>query len=255
MKGRWTFRNLFFRSRLANEWRDSVVAKWTAIIFDMDGLMVDTEPLARRAWEVVLATYGATLADEIYGRMIGRRTAEAAQTLLDNVALPLTAVELAARKSEIFEALRAEGVPMMPGLVELQTAVLQRGLPWAVATSSPRRHAQATLVQLGMAAACHAIAAGDEVENGKPAPDIYLLAAQRLGIPPKQCVALEDSVPGCRAALAAGMQVVAVPNGQTETADFSFAHHVFASLHEVAQNLDLLLGGEKGITPGQPVQR
>lgn len=211
------------------------------VIFDMDGLMVDTEPLAARAWHEVLAAYGRTLDDALYHRMVGHRTLESARMVLAAVDLPLTADELAARKTARFAEIRARGVPPMPGLFDVVAALARRGLPWGVATSSPRQHAVEILAQLNLTAACRAIAAGDEVRHGKPAPDVYALAAARLGVPPAACLALEDSAPGCRAAQAAGMRVVAVPNGATETADFSFVPAVYPSLHDVAAQLDLLL--------------
>lgn len=212
-----------------------------AIIFDMDGLMVDTEPLAREAWAAILSRHGQTLTDAVYRQMIGQRTVESAQLLLDQYDLPYTAVALAAEKTELFASRRAQGVPPMPGLAELMTAVGQLGIPWAVATSSPRSHATVILAQLGQQAACGAIAAGDEVTHGKPAPDIYLLAAQRLGIAPAHCLALEDSRPGCLAATAAGMKTVAVPNGDTQESDFGFVDAVYVSLREVARDLLKLL--------------
>lgn len=213
-----------------------------AVIFDMDGLMVDTEPLALQAWQQVLTAYGYTLDEALYRQMVGRRTDQSTQMLLDVYALPLTAAELMQRKTAVFARMRAQGVPVMPGLAELEAALAARAMPWGVATSSPRAHAVEILQQLGLTAVCQAIAAGDEVAQGKPAPDIYLLAAQRLGVAPAACLALEDSAPGCQAALAAGMQVVAVPNGFTKTADFSFVPHVLSSLHDVAAQLDRLVG-------------
>ena len=213
----------------------------TAIIFDMDGLMVDTEPLSRRAWAQVIATFGAVLTDEVYGRMIGRRTPEAAQILLASADIPLSAEDLVGQKTAVFDQILAQGVPVMSGLLELHTEIARRGLPWAVATSSPRHHAQQILTQLGLLESCGAIAGGDEVTHGKPAPDIYLLAAERLGVLPVKCLALEDSAPGCQSAAAAGMMVVAVPNGATETAVFPCANHIFPNLNEVANILDDLL--------------
>jgi HAD superfamily hydrolase (TIGR01509 family) len=215
--------------------------KQIAVVFDMDGLMVDTEPLSRQAWAHVLQAYGYELEDELYRRMIGRRTEESVQFVLSAIDISVTATELVRRKREVFDGIRAKGVPVMPGLMELQSAIARRGLPWAVATSSPRYHAELILAQLGLATACRAIAAGDEVERGKPAPDIYLLAAERLELPSSQCLALEDSEPGCRAAVAAGMVTVAVPGVETMRDDFSFVYRVYDSLHQVADNLDTLL--------------
>lgn len=212
-----------------------------AIIFDMDGLMVDTEPLARQAWDTVLSTFGHRLTDEIYLQMIGRRSRESVQIAWNAYQPPISAEELLARKTAVFETHLAQGIPIMPGLLELHTEIARRHLPWAVATSSPRHHAQTILTQLGLIHTCRAIAAGDEVQHGKPAPDIYLLAAQRLGIAPQDCLALEDSVPGSQAAVAAGMTTIAIPNGDTQASRFPHVHHILPSLHDVLAQLDQLL--------------
>ncbi len=212
----------------------------TAIIFDMDGLMVDTEPLSRRAWAQVIGPFGAVLTDAVYGRMIGRRTMEAGQILLDATDIPLSVEELVRQKTAVFDQILAQGVPIMPGLMELHAEIARRGLPWAVATSSPRPHAQQILTQLGLLEKCGAIAGGDEVEHGKPAPDIYLLAAQRLGMSPAHCLALEDSAPGCQSAAAAGMTVAAVST-LLSPGDFPCANYIFPNLSRVAQSLDILL--------------
>lgn len=204
--------------------------------------MVDTEPLSRQAWDQVLRVYGQELDDEVYGRMIGLRADESCHLVLSAFSLPLTVEELLARKAEAFATVRADGVPVMPGLFALLAAIEQRGLPWAVATSTFRRQAEVILAQIGLSGAYQALAGGDEVARGKPAPDLYLLAAERLGVAPTHCLALEDSMPGCRSAVAAGMTVVAVPNGDTQAADFSLAHYRFSSLHDVARHLDVLIG-------------
>ena len=213
-----------------------------AVIFDLDGLMVDSEPLARQAWDDVLADFGYRLDDTTYYRMVGRRTRESAEIVRDSFRVPLTADELAAAKTRRWQAIWRAGLPPMPGLGELHQELTRRAVRWGVATSSPREYAEGVLAQLGLAASCGAIAGGDEVNLGKPAPDIYLLAAERLGIRPEACLALEDSVPGGQAAQAAGMVVAAVPNGAPASA-FAFADYVFRSLHQVAEQLGRLLHG------------
>ena len=129
----------------------------------------------------------------------------------------------------------------MPGLMALHNALGARGVPWAVAASSLRIYAEAVLQQMGLTPTHGAVATGDDVQHGKPAPDIYLLAARRVGIDPERCLALEDSVPGARAAQAAGMRVVVIPNG-VPPERFDFADYVFGSLNDVAEHLDALLG-------------
>ena len=109
-----------------------------AIVLDMDGLMVDTEPLSRRAWDQVLATYGHVLHDSLYNSIIGYRFDESAAMLIEAYDLPVNVDTLARQKAAILAEIRASGIPVMPGLYELHAAINQRALPWAVATSSPR---------------------------------------------------------------------------------------------------------------------
>lgn len=209
------------------------MGKFQAIIFDMDGLMVDSEPVARRGWEIVLASYERELDQNTYERMVGRRLEESAAIVIDTYDLPLKPENLAEIKEATMVKLWAEGLPVMPGLHDLIDYLNDQKLPWGVATSSRRHYAFNVLDQLGIAGHCRAVAAGNEVNQGKPAPDIYLLAAERLGIDPKCCLALEDSVPGGKAAVTAGMMLAAVPNGHTKSTDFPFANYVLDSLHDV----------------------
>lgn len=213
-----------------------------AIIFDMDGLMIDSEPLARRAWDKVLAVYGARLDETTYRRMIGLRLEESARLVRDTYRIPDEPAVLAERKQFYLADIRAHGVPAMPGLMPLMAEVERRCLPWAVATSSKRADALTVLRQLDLLAACRAVAAGDEVSLGKPAPDVYLLAAARLQVLPQACLALEDSPPGVLAAKAAGMVTAAIPNGSTKGGDFSSADFLLSSLYEVTLKLDRLMG-------------
>jgi HAD superfamily hydrolase (TIGR01509 family) len=209
------------------------MGEFQAIIFDMDGLMVDSEPVARHGWEIVLASYGRELDQITYERMVGRRLEESAAIVIDTYQLPLSRENLAEIKEAAMVKLWAEGLPVMPGLHNLVGYLNDHNIPWGVATSSRRHYALNVLNQLGIASHCRAVAAGNEVSQGKPAPDIYLLAAERLEIDPKLCLALEDSVPGGQAAVAAGMSLAAVPNGHTKATDFPFADYVLDSLNDV----------------------
>jgi HAD superfamily hydrolase (TIGR01509 family) len=212
-----------------------------AAVFDMDGLMIDSEPLSQQTWASILADFGYTLDEETIARMTGRRTVESAQIVLAKYSLPFTALELAAEKRRRWDARWIRGVPAKPGLFMLEAELKRRGLRWAVATSSPRDYAEGILKQLGLHARCQAVAAGDEVARGKPDPEIYLLAAERLGAPARLCLAFEDSLPGVTAARAAGMRVIAVPDGTADPHRYAHADHVFPSLTAVAEELDVLL--------------
>lgn len=215
-----------------------------ALIFDLDGVLVDSETMSHQIWEQVMADRGIILEAAVYARMIGRRSEEGAAVLIAHYGLGWSATELAAVKNNIWEQRWPLGLPPMPGLYELMAAVRERQLTWAVATSSPRHYAERILADLGIGEQCMAIAAGNEVAVGKPAPDLYLLAAQRLGVPAGSCFAFEDSVAGGLAAQAAGMKLVAVPAGVSTPADFPFATHIFTSLTAIAAKLDSLLKNE-----------
>jgi HAD superfamily hydrolase (TIGR01509 family) len=219
-----------------------VLKQLRAIVFDMDGLMVDSEPLSRQAWDEFLRPYGGQISDEMQSRIIGLRADVSASLIREAFAVPLSVPDMIARRADIYARIRAQGVPVMPGLMELQAAIAARNIPWAVASSSSRRHVTEILAQIGLADTVYATACGDEVAHGKPAPDLYLLAAARLGIAPADCLALEDSAPGSQAAITAGMSVIAIPNGHTADADFSHVTAVYPSLHEVAARLDELMG-------------
>lgn len=203
--------------------------------------MVDSEPLARRAWEKVLQEYGQVLDDQTYARMIGLRQEDSSRLVQETYSIAASHADLARQKKQYFVELRADGIPQMPGLNSLMKEIDRSQIPWAVATSSLRAYAKEILVQLGLAHKCRAIAAGDEVLHGKPAPDIYLLAARRLKIEPWKCLALEDSLPGCQAATAAGMITVAVPGPRMASTDYDFVDYVFETLGDVADELESLM--------------
>jgi HAD superfamily hydrolase (TIGR01509 family) len=183
-----------------------------AIILDLDGTMVDSEPLSRQAWDAYLAAHGRRLDDAVYSRMIGRRTDVSAGILREAYSLPQSVDEILAGKNRYWRMIWQRGLPPMPGLEALLADLDRRGLPWGVATSSPRDYAEGVLRQLGIWQACQALVGGDEVAHSKPAPDGYLLAAERLGHSAVDCLAVEDSVPGMAAAAAAGMVVVGIPH-------------------------------------------
>lgn len=212
-----------------------------AIVFDMDGLMVDSEPLAHEAWNDVLREYGQRLDDVNYSRIVGLRLDATAQFLKQMYELPVSPAKLGEAKERRLTEIRARGVPPMPGLGRLVSEIEARQLPWAVATSSPRATAEENLQQLGLLPLCQVIAGGDEVRHGKPSPEIYLLAAERLGIAPDLCLALEDSVPGLTAARSAGMVTVAIPGGHGQAQEFEEANFVFSSLDIVATQLEEIL--------------
>jgi HAD superfamily hydrolase (TIGR01509 family) len=214
-----------------------------AVIFDMDGLMVDTEPLARRAWQAVVAAYGHTLDQPTLNSVLGLRLMDTSRVMKERFDLPLSVDEIAAWRVDAFLQLVDGNLIAMPGLYRLLDAVEMAGVPHAVATSSPSLYAPAVLREIGVAERFQVVVTGDMVARGKPAPDIYLAAAERLGFPATACLALEDSPNGVRAAKAAGLCCIAVPNEMTAGLDLDGADAVFESLDTVVDHLDEWLDG------------
>jgi len=184
-----------------------------AVLFDMDGLMFDTETLAFRAWSRALAEHGLEMREADYSRLIGRNMVDARIILLDAYGpdTPVDALDAARFRYSTAEV-EERGVPLKPGLVALLDALDALGIPRAMATSTGRERATQLLERAGLSGRFHAIVCGDDITRGKPAPDIFLAAAMRLDAPPKSCLVLEDSEPGVRAAHAARMTAILIPD-------------------------------------------
>jgi HAD superfamily hydrolase (TIGR01509 family) len=212
-----------------------------AVIFDLDGLMVNSETLAHWAWSQVLARYGRRLDDEAFRETRGLRVVDSARFFCERFSLPIGPAEAMAERQRLFlEAVPAR-LRACPGLYPLLDELDARRLPLAVATSGERQYVTLALQTLGLERRFRAVVTGDEVERGKPAPDVYLLAAERLGVLSARCLALEDAPLGLESARAAGMVCVAVP-GEWSTADeFPGAYRVVPSLDAVREALDDLL--------------
>lgn len=208
-----------------------------AVVFDMDGLMVDTESIYQLAWREAAATFGYHLHEETLVATTGRRLEDCyaiLQAAVDD-AFPMPAfLELWPRLWH--EHVNTHGVPQKPGLLDLLDLLETHQIPKAVATSTAYPEALFTLHKAGLADRFHLIISGDQITNGKPAPDIFLRAAERLGIAPHYCLALEDSEAGVLAASTAGMVTVMVPEIKHPSPHVvERAYRVFPSLHDAKQ--------------------
>jgi HAD superfamily hydrolase (TIGR01509 family) len=214
-----------------------------AVIFDMDGLMLDTEPISLGAWQAAAADLGYGLDLSTYDRMIGLGHAAALDLLRREFGDACPIDELAAAARQKYEvALDAGGVPHKPGLEALLRFLDDRRLPRAVATSTETALATRKLRQAGVLDYFEVVVGGEQVSRGKPEPDIYLLAAERLGSHPGDCLVLEDSGPGLRAAIAAGMRVILVPDRTAPEADTrALAYAVADSLAAARPVIERLL--------------
>jgi HAD superfamily hydrolase (TIGR01509 family) len=186
-----------------------------AIILDMDGLLLDTEPISLRVWTQAARDLGYELTDAVGERMIGVGQAENKAMLLRHFGAACPVDELAALAQAHYRvALESGGVPHKPGLTDFLGFLDERRIPRAVATSTATELASHKLRQAGVLHHFAIVVGGDQVSRGKPAPDIFLEAAARLGQRPRDCVVLEDSGPGIRAAVAAGMHAILIPDGR-----------------------------------------
>jgi HAD superfamily hydrolase (TIGR01509 family) len=186
-----------------------------ALICDMDGLLVDSEPLAERALTDFLRQHGHAMRPGTMAQTLGKRLPEAIGLLAEMYALPGEREELIATYDRMRLAALRGNLRPMPGAAALLTFAREAGLKLALATSSLRPHADLSLTETALAGLFDVEATGDEVVRGKPAPDIFLLAATRLGVEPTTCVVLEDAPAGLAAAMAAGMRALWIPNAAT----------------------------------------
>jgi HAD superfamily hydrolase (TIGR01509 family) len=188
----------------------------SALIFDMDGLLVDSEPFAEAAMRSFLERYGHVLTDEVSVRLLGRRVPEAIQIVAEHYGMVDDHTELETLYNEIRLAAIRGNLRPLPGAVEIIAFGRDNGLRLALATSNTREHVNLSLAEAALADLFDAEATGEEVERGKPEPDIFLLAATRLGAAPGGCVVLEDSAAGIAAAKAAGMRAIWIPQPRSE---------------------------------------
>ncbi len=183
------------------------------MIFDLDGVLVDSEALAWDAWRSVLAPYDVEVTPEDIAAVTGRTLSDGYAHFAPRGLPPLEEVARALGDTtvDLFEAY----LEAFDDAFDTADALRERQVLMAVASSSNRRRLDVSLRAAGMGSWFDVTVAGDEVHRGKPAPDVYLLAAERLGVDPTSCVAVEDTQVGIEAARAAGMLVVAVQRGDT----------------------------------------
>jgi len=188
----------------------------THVVFDLDGVLLDTEPLYTAATCRIVGRFGRSFDWSLKSAMMGRPALESARIVVERLDLPLPAETFHAERTAILAELLPEAAAM-PGAPELVAALATRRVPMGIATSSPRSLVEPTLARhRAWLASVEVIVTGDDprILRGKPAPDIYLVAARDLGAAPAACVAIEDAPVGVEAAHAAGMQVIAVPDAR-----------------------------------------
>lgn len=208
-----------------------------ALIFDMDGVLIDSEPFQLRATQAAMGERGATYTERDNQAFFGTTDAEHLRVLriLFNLG-PTTAELVEAKRRHLVTLIRSEGRPL-PGVPTVPLRLRGSGLRLGLVSASARSVIKTVLDTVGLDQAFEIVVSGDEVARGKPAPDGFLMAARRLGIAPDRCLVIEDSRNGVLAAKAAGMSAAAVPCQATSHEDFSPADLVLPSLEALPKAL------------------
>jgi HAD superfamily hydrolase (TIGR01509 family) len=215
-----------------------------ALIFDMDGLMLDTEKLYWEVGRELGRQFGRSVSDDTLRKMTGRDRVQSSRILAEEGGIPLAAEEVMARRERMMlEKFTRGGLEPMPGLREILERFRGR-LKLGVATSSPRMLVTAALPALNADRYFDAITAGDEVSHGKPEPELYLRTMEKLGVGGADSVVLEDAPSGALAGKRAGAFVIAVPSALTVSEDFSAVADVrVPNLFEAAEVVERRLPG------------
>ena len=182
-----------------------------AVIFDLDGVVIQTEEIWDEVREAYATEQGARYDAEAQRAMMGMSSLEWSAYMNEELGMPVEPVEISAEVVRRMEARYRERLPLIEGAVEAVERLAARW-PLGLASSSNRPLIDAVLELSGLAACFAATVSSEEVERGKPAPDVYLECARRLGVAPTGCAAIEDSHAGIRSAESAGMRVIAIPN-------------------------------------------
>ena len=201
-----------------------------AVIFDMDGVLADSEPLYHLSLNQVLQAHGHTLTDEDNRIILGTTVEFTWQTLKDRFQLDGDLQDWIGVYDEVLLKNLRENIEPAPGLYALLDRLDGRDLPFGLASSSQGNWVDVILTILGVKERFRVVMSGDMVTDGKPAPEIYLTAAGKLGVEPSRCLVFEDSPHGIQAGKAAGMTVVAVLTEMTQDMDLSLADHHVESL-------------------------
>lgn len=205
-----------------------------AFIFDMDGVIIDSEPLHFEVDIQVMNDFGSAITHEQLEKYVGMTNPEMWAVIKNEYQLtPSVAEIIEYQLSNKIERLTALEIEPMDGIHELLTELKARQIPAAIASSSPPVFIEAVLRKFNLLDQFKHVVSGEEVDRGKPAPDVYLKAAELLGVEPEECMVLEDARHGVAAAKAAGMRCIGFVNPNSGNQDLSQADYVVNSIREV----------------------
>ena len=207
-----------------------------AAVFDMDGLMIDSEKIYWAVGRQIAQEFGKTVSDRTLGRMMGRSPLDSVAIYAQDLGLTQSPRELLEMREARVQRRLEQGVDPMPGLMQALDQ-LKPHYKLAIATSAKMYLVKIVLSQLKLASYFDAVQTSDEIVHGKPDPEIYLRVIQKLGVMPAETVVLEDSSNGALAGKRAGGYVIAVPSQYTRDQDFSFADYVAGDLRDAATHI------------------
>jgi HAD superfamily hydrolase (TIGR01509 family) len=216
-----------------------------AVVFDLDGVLVDSEPVWERVRRQVVAEHGGRWLPDTQQRLMGMSTGEWARYLSDDLGVDLPPQAIAAAVIERMQAHYRDQVPLMPGAAGAVRR-LATNWPLGLASSSPPALIEVVLGTPGLRGHFRSVLSTEQVARGKPAPDVYLAAAAQLGFDPGRCAAVEDSANGLRSAAAAGFEVIAVPHPRypPDPAALQSARRVLTGLAELTPGVIVALAPE-----------
>lgn len=220
---------------------DADFSRVRAAVFDMDGTLLDSERLSYKSWDETAREFGVSVPHATFLKMVGHRTADCLRILQAECGQELSEERFIPAVRERYARLVRAGVPLMRGAREILEFCRSRGWKIGLATSTRRVSAQEKLTQAGLWKFIDAATCGDEVSAGKPDPEIYRTTAEKLGVPAGECLAVEDSPTGFRAAFSAGCAVALIPDLIVPAPDVvRDAAGVFPSLEDLRERLAAL---------------
>ena len=218
-----------------------------AVIFDMDGVMIDSEPLWEKAERILLARRGIDYNPTYRDKIVGLNQKDSGRLLKETFNLPETIEELLAERINLIVRIYEEELELIPSLKTILKELKKSGFLLALASSSPLRVINLVLNRFSLNEFFSVVVSGESVEFGKPHPDIYLYTAKKLRVEPEECVVIEDSINGVKSAKSAGMLCIAIPDKRLNQKEFQLADLVVDSLGKISVQMIRNLG-RLGIT-------
>lgn len=213
-----------------------------AVIFDMDGVMIDSEPLWEKTERILLARRSIDYSPDYRDKIVGLNQRDSGRLLVETFDLDETVDDIINERISILTSIYEKELELIPALVPLLEQLARKGYRLAVASSSPLRVVTFVLDMFSLHNHFLTVVSGDSVGNGKPHPDIYLHTAEMLGVVPAECVAIEDSINGLRSAKGAGMYCIAIPDKRLTPDQFKSADVILDSLRELTPETIKSLG-------------